>query len=608
MALYHELKRRNVFRVAIAYLALAWILIEVADTLFPAFGIPDWGIRFLVIVFALGFVPTLIVSWVYELTPEGIKREKDVVRETSITHRTAKRLDGFTIGLIGLALVFILVDRLWLKPGVEEQAASAPKSLEEPAQVTIDGEQHSIAVLPFVNMSDDAANEYFSDGISEELLNMLTGIPELRVIARTSSFAYKERDARIADIARELKVSHVLEGSVRKAGDRVRITVQLIRGEDSSHLWSRTFDRTLSDIFAIQEEIASAIIAQLKLTLLGEIPSVEETSPEAYSLYLQAREVGHQWTAAGYIHSNELYEQSLAIAPDFASAWAGLAGNHYRAGYFGWVQYLEAYELTRESIRETLANDPGHALAQALLGGTDYYQHGDAIAASRHLERALQLEPTNPDILTIAALLLADFGRVDQSIAVWEYLTARDPTNPRMHFNLGESYRHAGRLDEAIDSFRTTQALSPSFVSSHYRTGIILLWKGETGAALEEMRREPSEAYRLFGLTMAQHAAGHQVESDATLAELIDKYELRSAYNIAYVLAFRGETDKAFEWLAKAVKLRDSGVSAIAIERLFTNIQKDPRWLPFLESIEMSPAQLDAVDFKVTLPVQGAGP
>ena len=190
MSLYHELKRRNVFRVAIAYLALAWLLIEVAGTLFPAFGIPDWGVRFVVIVFALGFVPALIISWVYELTPEGLKREQEVVRDASITHVTARRLDLFTIGLIVVALAFILADRFWLSSGQLE--LSAPEA-QYPS--------NSIAVLPFVNMSDDAANEYFSDGISEELLNLLAKIPELQVIARTSSFAYKGKDVNIADIA-----------------------------------------------------------------------------------------------------------------------------------------------------------------------------------------------------------------------------------------------------------------------------------------------------------------------------------------------------------------------------------------------------------------------
>jgi adenylate cyclase len=226
MSLYRELKRRNVIRVGIAYLALSWLVAEVSGTLFPVFGIPDWGIRFLVIVFALGFVPALIISWVYEITPEGLKREADVVRDASITHLTAKRLDVFTIGLIVVALGFILADRLWLSPRHLEQIAAPADVVTDAVQTPEPDSQYppnSIAVLPFVNMSDDAGNEYFSDGISEELLNLLAKIPELRVISRSSAFSFKGRDFDIPTIAAQLNVAHILEGSVRKAGNQVRI-------------------------------------------------------------------------------------------------------------------------------------------------------------------------------------------------------------------------------------------------------------------------------------------------------------------------------------------------------------------------------------------------
>jgi len=262
MSLYHELKRRNVFRVGIAYLALSWLLTEVSGTLFPAFGIPDWGVRFVVIVFALGFVPALIISWVYELTPEGLKREKDVVRDTSITHLTARRLDVFTIGLIVVALAFILFDRLWLSPRLEQLTATAAEAVTDSVQTAApEPAEHqyppnSIAVLPFVNMSDDPGNEYFSDGISEELLNLLAKIPELRVISRSSAFSFKGKDFDMPTIAAQLNVAHVLEGSVRKAGNQVRITAQLIEASTDTHLWSETYDRTLDDIFSIQDEIA----------------------------------------------------------------------------------------------------------------------------------------------------------------------------------------------------------------------------------------------------------------------------------------------------------------------------------------------------------------
>jgi TolB-like protein len=249
MSLYAELKRRNVFRVTFAYLAAAWLLTEVAGTLFPGFGIPDWAFRFVVIVLAIGFVPTLIFSWAYEITPEGLKREKDVVRDESITHLTAKRLDGITIGIIVVALAFILADRFWLSPRLAEQSGAPEAVVADPGQLVapVPAESqyppNSIAVLPFVNMSDDPANEYFSDGISEELLNLLAKIPELRVSSRSSAFYFKGEKVDIPTVAEKLNVAHILEGSVRKAGNQVRITAQLIETRSDTHLWSETYDR-----------------------------------------------------------------------------------------------------------------------------------------------------------------------------------------------------------------------------------------------------------------------------------------------------------------------------------------------------------------------------
>jgi TolB-like protein/Tfp pilus assembly protein PilF len=606
MSLFNELKRRNVFRVGIAYLAGAWLLIEVAGTLFPAFGIPDWSIRFMVIVFALGFVPALVFSWVYELTPEGLKREKDVVREVSTTHLTAKRLDLFTIGLIVAAVAFILTDRMWLSPSHEEQL-TAPAEVVTSAVQTSGAEpqypSNSIAVLPFVNMSDDAANEYFSDGISEELLNLLAKIPELRVIARTSSFSYKGKDVKVADLARELKVRYVLEGSVRKSGRQVRITSQLIAAQSETHLWSETYDRTLDDIFAIQDEIAAKVVARLKITLLGDAPKSEETDPEAYTLYLQARNLDRRGTSGDWEQSNALYQRALAIDPNYATAWSGLANNYVNQAGWGLLPLDEGHTLARETANRALAIDPDYAPAHAILSSLAQAYDKDLEAAARHLEHAVALEPANPEILLMVARLVANFGRLDEAIAIGEYVVNRDPVNPVYHESLGFTYLRARRLDEAIASFRTALTLSPGYRAAHFRIGEALLFKGESQAALVEMQQEQQQVpKRLEGEAMAYHALGQAVASNAALAELIDKYEHGEAYNIAYVLAFRGEADRAFAWLDKAVQYNDAGLSQVVSQLEFTNIHDDPRWLPFLESIGMSPEQLEAIDFKVTLP------
>jgi TolB-like protein/Flp pilus assembly protein TadD len=609
LSLFKELKRRNVFRVGIAYLAGAWLLIEVAGTLFPAFGIPDWGVRFMVIVFALGFLPALIVSWAYEMTPEGIKREKDVVRDTSITHVTAKRLDGITISLIVAALAFILADRFWLSPRHEEQL-EAPATVvndivqaQEPESTEPQYPPNSIAVLPFLNMSDDAGNEYFSDGVSEELLNLLAKIPELRVVSRSSAFSFKGKDLDIPTIARQLNVAHVLEGSVRKAGNQLRITVQLIDSVSDTHLWSETYDRTLNDIFAIQDEIAAKVVARLKVTMLGDVPKTEETDPEVYALYLQARHLGRRGTSGDWEQSNALYQRALAIDPNYATAWSGLADSYIRQTGWGLRPFDEGHTLARETANQALVLDPDYAPAHASLSVIALVYDRDLEASARHLEHAVALEPANPEILSTVAQLVATLGLLDEAIAISEYVVNRDPVNPAYHESLGFSYLRARRLDEAIASFHTALILSPGYRAVHYRIGVALLFKGELQAALVEMQQEQQRApKRLEGEVMVYHALGQAVASNAALAELIDKYEHGSAYNIAYVLAFRGEADRAFAWLDKAVRYNDTGLTQVVSQLEFTNIHDDPRWLPFLESIGMSPEQLEAIEFKVTLP------
>ena len=461
----------------------------------------------------------------------------------------------------------------------------------------------SIAVLPFADMSPDKDQEYFSDGISEELLNLLAKIPGLQVAARTSSFSYKGKDVKVADVGRELSVAHVLEGSVRKSGNEVRVTAQLIKADDGFHVWSETWDRSLDDIFAIQDEIAADVVAQLKVSLLGEAPTVAETDPEAYALYLQARQLGHQGTAEGYERSNALYEQALAIEPEYAAAWTGLAGNYAaQAGTLGVRPFDEGYALSREAANRALAIDPVYAGAYAALGriATDY--DNDLAVGANHLGRALELDPTNPEMLRSASVLASYLGRLEEAVALGEYVVAHDPVNASAHTNLGYSYRESGRLDEALASFRTALSLSPARGNTYSAIGTVLLLKGEPEEALQAMEQEPSAVWSRIGRAMAYHALGQAKESDAALAELIDKDEQQWAYNIAYVLAFRGEADRAFEWLDKAVEYNDPGLTEIPAAPEFANIRDDPRWLPFLESIGKSPEQLAAIEFEVRLP------
>jgi TolB-like protein/Tfp pilus assembly protein PilF len=591
VSFFQELKRRNVFRVAAAYTFTAWLLIQVAETIFPLFGYGDNPARIVVIALSVLFIPAVILAWVFELTPEGIKRDHEVDRSRSIAPQTGKKLDRIIMVALAFAVGYFAVDKFVLSEYRDRSIAEVARQEGRSEVLTELYGDKSIAVLPFENRSSDKEQDYFADGISEELLNLLAKIPSLRVIARTSSFSYKGKD--IADLSRDLNVDHVLDGSVRKAGDKVRVSAKLIHAKDSSYLWVETYERTLDDIFLIQDDIAAAVVAQLKVKLLGAIPTSQSTDVNAYALYLQARELARQSTAEGHQRSVKLYQNALDIAPDYAAAWGGLAD-----GY----NFLDEFELARQAANKALELDPDFALAHASLGWIAMVHDHDLVGASQNLERALKLDPTNPQIIRIAASLSSNLVRLNEAIGLLEYAVARDPVQPLVHAHLALTYFSAGRLDDAIRSYRTALRLSPNGDGWSSFIGAALLSKNEPVAALAAMEQEPSEAWRLIGLAMAHHDLGHADESDANLAELIEKYAEEYTVNISYVLAYRGEADRAFEWLDRARQYNDPGLSEVAAAPEFANLVSDPRWLPFLQSIGKAPEQLAAVEFTVTRP------
>src|SRR5438045_5787253 len=462
--------------------------------------------------------------------------------------------------------------------------------------------EKSIAVLPFVDMSAGKDQEYFSDGISEELLNLLAKIPQLQVTARTSSFAFKGKETGIPEVARTLHVAHVLEGSVRKAGNSVRITAQLIKAGTDTHLWSQTYDRKLDDIFAIQDEIAADVVKQLKVTLLGAAPKARTTDPEAYALYLQAVQLGRQFTAEAFQQSDALYRKALAIDPRYVPAWYGLARNFASETGQGLLPGKEGFAQAREAAVKALAIDPDYAPAHAQLGWIEMYGDNDLAGAAQHLERALALDPADLSVLTTSATLLPSLGRLDEALALEEAAVRRDPVSVTALFNLGYHQRMAGRLDAAIASFRTVLSLSPGNGGAHCQLGVALLLKGDAKGALAEIEQETSEIYKMIGLPMGYNALGRKAESDAALAALITKYEKDAPSNIAGVYAYCRGADKPFGWLDKAVEYGDGGLGEIVTDNLFDKIHADPRWLAFLRKIGKAPEQLAKIEFKVTQP------
>jgi TolB-like protein/Flp pilus assembly protein TadD len=588
-SLFAELRRRNVLRAGAFYAAAAWLLVQIATQVFPFYDLPSWAVRWVIGALACGFPFWIAFAWFYEFTPEGLKRESEVEPHESITHHTGRKLDFAIIGVLAVAVVLLVTDRFVLHHGVNDEAA-------------IPVTEHSIAVLPFVDMSSGKDQEYFSDGISEELLNLLAKIPQLQVTARTSSFSFKGKEVAIPEIAHALHVANVLEGSVRKSGNAVRITAQLIRAGTDTHLWSQTYDRKLDDIFAIQDEIAADVVKQLKLTLLGAAPKVRATDPEAYALYLQAGQLGRQFTAEAFQQSDALYRKVLAIDPRYAPAWHGLSRNFCLETGQGILPGKEGFAQAREAAMKALVIDPDYAPAHAQLGWIAIYDDNDLAGAAQHSARALALDPADPSALTASATLLQSLGRLDEALALDEALVRRDPVNVNALFNLGYHQRMAGRLDAAIASFRTVLSLSPSNGGTHCQLGIALLLKGDAKGALAESEQETSEIYKMIGLPMAYHKLGRKADSDAALAVLIAKYEKDAPSNIASVNAYRGKADQAFEWLDKAIEYGDGGLGEIVTDNLFDNIHADPRWQAYLRKIGKAPEQLAKIEFKVTLP------
>src|SRR5215468_2579505 len=422
--LFTKLKRRNVNRATILYLGAVWALAQGISQLGSSVGAPEWATRWFLVAAGIGLPFWIAFAWFYEFTPEGLKRESEIDPAESIAYHTGRKLDFAIIGVLAIAVVLLLTDRFVLRHGVNETTA-LPISAE------------SIAVLPLVNMSEDKANEYFSDGISEELLNLLSKIPQLKVAARTSSFSFKGKGVEIPEIARQLHVAYVLEGSVRKSGDELRITAQLIRAAEGYHLWSETYDRKMDDIFKIQDEIAGEVVKELKVKLLGAAPKARTTDPKAYALYLQARELGRQQSPEAFAKSDALYRQVLEIDPRYAPAWDELARNFNDKTGMGLLSNQEGLARAREAAEKALAIDPDYAPAHSRLGWIAMYGDNDLAGAARHFQRALALDPTDVSVLTNAAAFLSNLGRLNEAVALNEAVVRRDPVNLTALVNLG---------------------------------------------------------------------------------------------------------------------------------------------------------------------------
>ncbi len=610
MSLYEELKRRNVFRVGAAYAVVSWLLIQVAETIFPLFGFGDAPARVVVVTLAIGFVPALILSWIFEWTPDGLRKERDVERSGLIDPRSGKRLDRVIILGLTLALIYFAVDEFVLDPQREARLAERQKidmqrAREEgrsKALIESYGDA-SIAVLAFENMSSDQEQEYFADGVSEEILNLLAAIPELRVISRSSAFTYKGRELPIPQIARELNVAHVLEGSVRKAGNQVRVTAQLIEGSADRHLWSKTWDRTLDDIFAIQDEIAADVVSQLRISLVGALPRTRRTDTEVYTLTLKARRLNDvAQSSADLAEIQELLSRALAIDPTYVPALEVNIPVDRRLMLSGLISREEADRRYRETRARILGADPDNAVVARHDAWNLYEQEGDVVAAAATYDSLLSSHPNDAEVLRFAGGFLRRIGKFEESVSVLKRCELVDPLKAVCSWELKETLLWAGKLEASRDYAERLNAFwnREAGINDIYRT----LLEGHPVEARKLANSLPASFQRDILLTLAAHDLSDQAavewHRDAALAHRPDKaFEPEWLVGLAGLFAYMGDSDQAFKYLDRATAADEFSARLNLFSPWLAPLREDPRWRSHRQRIGLSEELLAAIEFSI---------
>jgi TolB-like protein len=575
---FAELKRRNVYKVAVAYGVVAWLLMQVASQIFPFFDIPNWVVRLVVLILIIGFPVALIIAWAFEVTPEGIKR-------TEAADAAGQRSRGVAwiyVVLIGVALsvgLFFVgrftaghatprpVTQPQARPGFQSEAATAI-----PAK--------SIAVLPLVNESGDPKDEYFSDGLSEELIAALSQISGLKVIGRSSSFRFKDRKEAPKTIGEKLGVSTLLDGTVRKQGDRVRIVAALVNATDGIQLWTQTFDRELKDIFTVQQEIAKAVAESLRVTLLGseeKSAQMATNSVEAHNAYLQARFYVQRGNVEDYRKAITYFDRAIDLDPNYALAYAERSEAWTIIGDLS-GQRSTAYPKARSDAEKAVAIAPSLAEAHAALGWARAFAEWKFAEGLSELQRAKELSPANPTANDLLARVIVYTGRMEEAERQARQAVELDPLSARTQFTLGRVLFYAGKLDEADAAGSKMAELQPSAASSHRWQVLVAVQRGDGETALREAQLEPDQNFRRFGFALAHYVRGDRNAADAALADLIANARDQLAYQIAQVYAVRGETDKAFEWLQIAFDNHDGGMPSLLVDPVLRGLRDDPRY------------------------------
>jgi len=568
MGLVAEAQRRKVFKVAAGYLVIGWLVIQVAATVLPQFDLPGWAPRLVTLLVMLGLPIAIVMAWMFDVTPDGV------------------RLDASSVGskrVLSVAAVLAALTLGWYFHGRSDQHAGA--LVAGPASAPASRGIASIAVLPFLDMSQAHDQEYFSDGLSEELLNLLAQLPQMRVIARTSSFSFKGKDVDVATIAKALNVANVLEGSVRKSGNTLRITAQLIRASDSSHLWSHTYDRELTDVFKVQDEIAAAVVAALKVKLLP-VQSFDNrprsANAEAYDQFLIGNQFNNRGNEDNWRRANTAYERAIALDPGFAPAYAGVATSKgsLADAHGDMAMMADALASAETAIRLSPGLPDGY-LPRGILRMIFKRNWSGAEA---DFDKALALNPGDSAVQIAHGRLMIALGRLPEAIAAARKGVELDPLSPGAWVDLGRYLNADHQLAPAREALNRSLEISPESNYTLYHLGENALLAGKPEEALQVFRNTHG-GYALAGVAMAEFSLGHAKESQHAIDGQIADFANGAAYQIAEAFAWRGDKDKAFEWLDRAYAQRDGGFTFIQGDPLIANLYEDPRYKAILAKL-----------------------
>ncbi len=579
-----EIKRRNVGRVAILYLVVSWLILEPIHVIFHMLEVPVWANRLVIILIALGFVPTVVFAWVYEVTPEGLKPTAEVPHGQSIRRLTGRRLDMAIIAVLTLALVYLVADKFWISNHVASGRVAEGKAS---SRVAIGD---SIAVLPFVDLTEKKDEQYFADGMAEEIIDLLAQLPGLRVIGRTSSFQFRDKTVDVRSIGSTLGAAYVLEGSIRKSAGKIRVTAQLIDARDGTHRWSETYDAKFDDVLNVQDAIATGIARALELTVRSQTSSRQAAlDPATYDLFLKGLHALDRYSAEGCQQAAAAFQQVLDVDSKYVPAQIGLARAYDFMGQNAWIPPKVAFERARQAAERALAIDPTSAAAHIRLANVHMIYDWDWAAADQEVATAFKLGARDPEAFVVAAGLATVHADWDKAIGLLNQALSNDPLNGTAYIDLGW-WVHArrGNYAEAERYIKRSLEISPAGGSSHFFLAITLLMENRFDEALAAANQETLDDGQLEASAAIYHALNRKADSDNFLQRAVERNGKSWASAIARIYAYRGELDKAMEWLNRAYTQRDEDLYFMLGDPLLGNLRSDPRYKEFLVRMKLT--------------------